>query len=118
MAFIMPFTGYGAYRLLSGLLPSERGKAVAAGIGGWVGLNAAAFTTALMLGIQPLLHTGADGRALYAPYPLSVAIPAMMLGHLTLFGAVEGLITGLAVYYLQRSQSAWIFQSAAEEAGP
>lgn len=118
MAFIMPFTGYGTYRLLSGLLASERGKAVAAGIGGWVGLNAAAFTTALMLGIQPLLHTGADGRALYAPYPLSVAIPAMMLGHLTLAGAVEGLITGLTVYFLRRSQSAWIFQSAAEEAGP
>ena len=118
MAFVMPFTGYAAYRLLSGLLASEKGKAVAAGIGGWLGLNAAALTTALMLGIQPLLHTGADGRALYAPYPLSVAIPAMMLGHLTLAGAVEGLITGLTVYFLRRSQSAWVFQSAAEEAGP
>jgi cobalt/nickel transport system permease protein len=118
MAFVMPFTGYAAYRLLSGLLASEKGKAVAAGIGGWVGLNAAALTTALMLGIQPLLHTGADGRALYAPYPLSVAIPAMMLGHLTLAGAVEGLITGLTIYFLRRSQSAWVFQSAAEEAGP
>jgi len=118
MAFVMPFTGYAAFRLLSGLLVSEKGKAVAAGIGGWLGLNAAALTTALMLGIQPLLHTGADGRALYAPYPLSVAIPAMMLGHLTLAGAVEGLITGLTVYFLRRSQSAWVFQSAAEEAGP
>jgi cobalt/nickel transport system permease protein len=118
IAFVMPFTGYAAYRLLSGLLASEKGKAVAAGIGGWVGLNAAALTTALMLGIQPLLHTGADGRALYAPYPLSVAIPAMMLGHLTLAGTVEGLITGLTVYFLRRSQSAWVFQSAAEEAGP
>jgi cobalt/nickel transport system permease protein len=118
MAFIMPFTGYGTYRLLSGLLASERGKAVAAGIGGWVGLNAAAFTTALMLGIQPLLHTGADGRALYAPYPLSVAIPAMMLGHLTLAGTVEGLITGLAVYFLRRSQSAWVLQAGTEDTGP
>lgn len=115
MAFVMPFTGYAAYRLLSGLLASEKGKAVAAGIGGWVGLNVAAFTTALMFGIQPLLHTGADGRALYAPYPLSVAIPAMMLGHLTLAGAVEGLITGLAVYFFRRTQSAWVLRPAAEE---
>ena len=118
MAFVMPFTGYGVYRLLSGLLASEKGKAVAAGIGGWVGLNCAAFTTALMLGLQPLLHTGADGRALYAPYPFSVAIPAMLLGHLTVAGAVEGLITGLAVYFLGRSQSAWVFRGAAKETGP
>jgi cobalt/nickel transport system permease protein len=116
MAFIMPFTGYGTYRLLSRLSFSERGNAVAAGIGGWVGLNAAAFTTALMFGIQPLLHTGADGRALYAPYPLSVAIPAMMFGHLTLAGAVEGLITGLAVFFLRRSESAWVLQPDAKEA--
>jgi len=118
MAFVMPFTGYAAYSLLSRLLSSEKGKAVAAGIGGWVGLNCAAFTTALMLGLQPLLHTGTDGRALYAPYPFSVAIPAMMLGHLTLFGMVEALITGLAVYFLRRSQSAWVFQPAAEEREP
>jgi cobalt/nickel transport system permease protein len=115
MAFIMPFTGYGVYRLLSRAFPSEKGKAVAAGVGGWVGLNCAAFSTALMVGIQPWLHTGADGRALYAPFPLSVAIPAMLLGHLVLFGVVEGLITGLAVYYLQRSRSAWILQPATGE---
>jgi cobalt/nickel transport system permease protein len=118
IAFVMPFTGYGVYRLLSRLFSSEKGKAVAAGIGGWVGLNAAAFTTALMFGIQPLLHTSADGRALYAPYPLSVAIPAMMLGHLTLAGAAEALITGLAVYFLGGSQSAWVFRPAAEETRP
>jgi cobalt/nickel transport system permease protein len=115
IAFVMPFTGYGVYSLLSRLFSSEKGKAVAAGIGGWVGLNSAALTTALMFGIQPLLHTGADGRALYAPYPLSVAIPAMLLGHLTLFGAVEALITGLVVHFLQRSESAWILRMAAEE---
>ena len=118
IAFVMPFTGYGVYSLLSRLFSSEKGKAVAAGIGGWVGLNSAALTTALMFGIQPLLHTGADGRALYAPYPLSVAIPAMMLGHVFLFGVVEALVTGLAVHYLQRSRSAWVLQTAAGEATP
>ena len=117
MAFIMPFTGYFAYRLLSRLFPSERGRVAAAGVGGWVGLNCAAFTTALMLGIQPWLHTGADGRALYAPYPLAVALPAMLLPHLVPFGVVEGLVTGLVVHYLQRSRSAWILQPAAGGAG-
>jgi cobalt/nickel transport system permease protein len=117
IAFVMPFAGYGIYRLLIRRLSSDTGRPVAAGIGGWMGLNAAAFTTALMFGIQPLLHTGADGRALYAPYPLSVAIPAMMLGHATIAGAVEALMTGLVVHFLQRSQSAWVVQPAAEETG-
>ncbi len=115
IAFVMPFTGYFSYRLLSRLFSSERGKAVAAGIAGWIGLNCAAFTTALMFGLQPLLHTGADGRALYAPYPLSIAIPAMMLEHLFLFGLVEALVTGLIVHYLQRSESAWILRTTAGE---
>jgi len=116
MGFVMPFTGYYAYRLLARLFPSDRGMAVSAGIGGWIGLNAAAITTAVMFGIQPLLHTGPDGRALYAPYPLSVAVPAMMIQHLTLFGTAEGLITGLVVHYLQRSRSAWVLQAPGKEA--
>ena len=110
IAFLMPFTGYYAYRALSRVFPSEKGRAVAAGIGGWIGLNAAALSTAVLFGIQPLLHRAADGRALYAPFPLSVSVPAMMLSHLTVFGAAEALITGLAVRYLQRSRSAWILE--------
>jgi cobalt/nickel transport system permease protein len=112
IAFVMPFSGYGTYRLLSALFSSDRGRAVAAGIAGWVGLNAAAFTTAVMFGIQPLLHTAPDGRALYSPYPLSVALHAMMLQHMTVFGGVEALITGAVVSYLQRSKSAWILGKA------
>ncbi|NJD63364.1 MAG: cobalt transporter CbiM [Deltaproteobacteria bacterium] len=116
MAFLMPFSGYYAYRGLCRVFPSVKGNAVAAGIGGWLGLNAAALSTAVMFGIQPLLHTGADGRALYAPYPLSVAVPAMMLQHLTIFGLAEALVTGLVVHHLQRSRSAWILQATSEKA--
>jgi len=111
IAFVMPFTGYYTYRLLCRALPSGRGRILAAGIGGYVGLNAAAFTTAVMFGIQPLLHTLPDGRALYAPYPLSVAVHAMMLQHMTVIGAVEALVTGLAVKSLHRSKSAWVLNS-------
>jgi len=110
MAFIMPFTGYAVYRSLSPFLPSRKGDAVAAAIAGWVGLTVAAFTTALMFGIQPLLHTSSDGRALYAPYPLLVTVPAMVLEHLLLFGVVEALLTGLVVYHLRASRSAWVIQ--------
>jgi cobalt/nickel transport system permease protein len=117
IAFVMPFTGYAVYRLLARPLSSRTGQAVAAGIGGWIGLTAAAFTAALMFGVQPLLHTAPDGRALYAPYPLSVTVPAMVLEHLLLFGLVEGLLTGLVVYYLQLSRSARLVGTVASE-GP
>jgi cobalt/nickel transport system permease protein len=116
IAFVMPFVGYAVYRGLARWFPSAKGLAIAAGIAGWVGLTAAAFTTALMFGIQPLLHTASDGRALYAPYPLAVTVPAMVLEHLLLFGLVEGVLTGLVVYYLQCSRSAWILQPADGEA--
>ena len=110
IAFVMPFAGYAVYRCLARWFPSAKGLAIAAGIAGWLGLTAAAFTTALMFGIQPLLHSAGDGRAVYAPYPLIVTVPAMVLEHLLLFGLVEGLLTGLVVYYLQCSRSAWILQ--------
>ncbi len=115
LAFVMPFVGYGVYRWLSGLLPARKGRAVAAALGGWMGLTAAAFTTSLMFGLQPLLHTGPDGRALYAPYPLLVTVPAMVLEHLLLFGVVEALLTGLVVFHLEGSRSAWVLQPTPKE---
>ena len=115
IAFVMPFVGYAVYRWLTGLLLSRKARAAAAAIGAWLGLTAAAFTTALMLGIQPLLHAASDGRALYAPYPLSVTVPVLALEHLAVFGVVEALLTGLVVYHLQGSRSAWVLQRALSE---
>ena len=38
----------------------------------------------------PLLFHDATGAPLYAPYPLSIAVPAMLAGHLMLAGVAEG----------------------------
>ena len=46
-----------------------------------------------MFGIQPVIASGPDGRPLYAPYPLSIAIPVMAIEHLLLFSIVEGVVT-------------------------
>jgi cobalt/nickel transport system permease protein len=116
MAFVMPFVGYYTYRFLARRLATENWQAVAAGIGGWAGLSAAALSAAVMFGIQPLLHTGADGRPLYAPYPLAVAVPVMFLEHAAVFGVVEGLITGMVYRYLQRGHLAWILHPGGEVA--
>jgi len=102
MAIILPFVGYGTYRLLAAGSPilSTR-RAVAAGIGSYVGITVAAFAVGVELGIEPIFFSQ-NGHALYSPYGLSEAIPAMVAAHA--FGAsiVEALITGLGVAYLQR----------------
>src|SRR5512135_1590697 len=56
IAFVMPVTGYLVYRLIGkGAQEVSRRRWVAGAVGGYVGLNAAAFTTAIMFGLQPLL---------------------------------------------------------------
>jgi len=105
IAFVMPMTGYWAYRLIGGRAPAaSRRRWIAAAIGGYIGLNIAAVTTAVMFGLQPLLARGPDGRPLYFPYPLEVAIPVMALQHLLLFGIIEAVITALLVIYFQRTE--------------
>jgi cobalt/nickel transport system permease protein len=72
-------------------------------VGGWTGLTVAAFFAGVEFGIQPMLFHSADGTPLYAPYPLSVSIPAMVIPHALIASVVEGLVTGLVVAYLVRA---------------
>lgn len=104
MAVIGPFVGYGVYRLIAGRseLTSPR-RALAAAIGGYIGINAAALATAIEMGIQPDLFHNAAGAPLYSPYHLSQTIPAMAVAHLTIAGLAEAILTGAVVAYLQRA---------------
>ena len=99
MAFVLPMIGYGIYKLLHGHISNP----IAAGIGGYVGINAAAFAAAIEFGLQPILFTNEYGQALYCPYPLSISIPAMMIGHLTIFGLAEAIFTGGMAAFLAKS---------------
>ncbi len=102
MAFAMPFTGYFVYRLLTSRMPEDSPRrALAAGIGAYLGLNIAAVLTAIILGIQPALFHDDAGRALYFPFGLRVTIPAIMSAHLTIAGMAEATVTAIAVRYLQ-----------------
>lgn len=102
MGIVLPFVGYATYRLLAAGSPvlSTR-RAVAAGIGAYLGITAAALAVGIELGIEPALFSE-DGHALYSPYGLGEAIPAMILTHVLGASIVEGLVTGLGVAYLQR----------------
>ncbi len=101
MAFILPFVGYGVYRILAGRSPmlSER-RVWAAGIGAYVGISVSALAVGIELGVEPLLFSQ-NGHALYSPYGLTEAIPAMLIAHM--FGAsiVEALVTALGVAWIQ-----------------
>jgi cobalt/nickel transport system permease protein len=104
MAIVGSLVGYATYRLVawrSGLGSARR--MVAAGLAGYTAINVAALCAAIEFGIQPLLFHDASGTPLYAPYPLRIAIPAMMLGHLTLAGLAELIISSGMVAYLQRT---------------
>jgi cobalt/nickel transport system permease protein len=107
MAIVGSLVAYWVYRAIAGRSAISSGRRViAAAAAGYVAINVAALLAAIEFGIQPALFTDAAGAPLYAPYPLSVAIPAMMLGHLTIAGLAELVVTGGVVAYLQRSDPA------------
>jgi len=107
MAIVSSLVAYAAYRIIAGgaALVSRR-RVVAAAIAGYLAVNAAALCAAVEFGIQPMLFHTAQGVPLYAPYPLHIAIPAMMIGHLAVAGVAEAAITAGLVAYLQSADSA------------
>jgi cobalt/nickel transport system permease protein len=125
MAVAGALVAYAVYRLIAGrsALTSAR-RVAAAGIAGYCAVNVSALLAAVEFGIQPLLYRDASGAPLYCPYPLSVAIPAMMLGHLTIAGIAEAFVSAGVVAFLQRSDLSLLKSAAgpavktAAEAGP
>jgi cobalt/nickel transport system permease protein len=104
MAVILPFVGYGIYRLVAGRAALSSGRrVVAAAVGSYVGICTAALACGTELGIQPDLFKSASGAPLYCPYHLSQSVPAMLLAHLTAAGLVEAVLTAGVVTYLQRA---------------
>jgi len=104
MAIAGALVAYLIYRLVAGRSPlASARRVVAAGIAGYVAINFSALLAALEFGIQPLLYKDAAGAPLYCPYPLSIAIPAMMIGHLTVAGLAELAVSAGVVAFLQRS---------------
>jgi cobalt/nickel transport system permease protein len=109
MAVVMPFVSYWAFKLIKGDANNGARFYVAAFLAGWIGLSVAATLTGFEFGIQPLLASGPDGKPLYAPYPLSVAVPAMALEHMLLFGLVEGMVTALVLKYFVKHESGLVY---------
>jgi cobalt/nickel transport system permease protein len=105
MAVIMPFVGFYLYRLIAGDRPGGGRRIAASGIAAYVAMVAASIAAGVEFGIQPLIAHTAAGQALYAPYPLAVAVPAMAVEHLLFFGWIEAFITMGIVAVLARQDS-------------
>ncbi len=129
MAFVLPFAGYYAYRLIAGkawTADKVSGTATKAGrnrnylgliLGSYIGINLAALCAAIEFGIQPALFHDAAGQPLYCPYPLSVSIPAMLIPHLLVAGLVEAVYTAAITVFLHKVEPASALDAGAADAG-
>lgn len=103
MAVVLPYVAYAIYQAMTkNEAVNSKRRVIASAVGAWAGLTIAAFIAAVEFGIQPLLWHAADGTPLYAPYPLSVSIPAMVIPHILVASVIEGLVTALVIAYLIR----------------
>jgi len=121
IAFVGTFAGYGLYRLITTIISrfvsgknlgtephgSSRWsvEAIAAAMSAYAGMNAAALFTALELGLQPLIYGPDSAGSGYFPYSPAVAIPAVMLPHLTLIGPLEAVVAALVVTFMGKSKN-------------
>ena len=104
IACVGPFLGYAVFRLLRVVLP-KRHQALAAGVAAYLGLNASALLVAFLLGIQPHLAVGSDGKPLYFPFDLSHTLPGLVLPHLLVAGVIEGVVTAAGYQYLAKTHA-------------
>jgi cobalt/nickel transport system permease protein len=105
MAIAGSLVSYAVYRMVAGSAPVESPRReMAAALAGYLAINVSALLAAIEFGIQPIFFHDATGAPLYAPYPLHIAIPAMMIGHLTVAGLAEMVVSAGVVAYLQRAE--------------
>lgn len=116
VALVGSLAGYGAYRVIlrvaAWFVRTETGEAredgpplsarlVAGGVAAYLAINLGAFFAAVELGLQPWIYRDQTGAA-YFPFPLEVAIPAVMLPHLLAVGMLEASVTVLVLFFFHR----------------
>jgi cobalt/nickel transport system permease protein len=102
MGVVMPFVTILVFKLIRGKAAGGWRVYLGAFLSGYIALVVAATVTGFEFGIQPLIAS-VNGKALYAPYPLEVAVPAMAIEHMILFGFVEGLVTVLVLMFFLKN---------------
>jgi cobalt/nickel transport system permease protein len=110
MGVVIPFSAYCVYKVVStGAEITSSRRVIAAALAGYISLSLAAGFTGFEFGIQPLLHTSAEGVPLYMPYGLNITMPTMMLEHILVFAVLEALVTALIFAYIQRTDTSLLY---------
>jgi len=109
MAVFMSFVAYYIFKLLGKRSAGNKRIFFSAFISGYLSLVMTSILAAVEFGIQPMIASDNYGKALYCPYDLSIAIPAMAIEHLLIFGIIEGIITAIIVSYFLRNEPGLIY---------
>jgi len=99
-ALAMGLTGAAVTVGVFGLL-AKLHRPAAAVFGVWLGVVVAAALVALILGIQPLMGSDADGQPLFFPFGPAVTLPVVVGPHL-IIGLGEGLLTWMVLSVVER----------------
>lgn len=102
MALILPFAAWFSFKLIAGKSASKIRLNMASFFSGYISLNITALVTAIEIGIQPLIAKSLNGTPLYAPFPLKITLPAMVIDSL-FFGLIEGLVTLFIFRYFYKN---------------
>lgn len=105
----MPFVAFYLFKLINMRSVNPGRMFFASFTAGYLSLVLTAILTAVQFGIQPLIASNAEGIPLYCPYDLSIAVPAMAIEHLIIFGIVEGLVTALIVRYFFKNENSMVY---------
>jgi len=104
MAIAGSLVAYSAYRLIAGRASAgSKRRIVGSAVAGYLAINVSALLASIEFGVQPMLFKDASGAPLYFPYPLSISVPAMMIGHLSFGGLAELIVTAGVVLYMDRT---------------
>ena len=109
MAVFMPFIAYYVFKFISNISKKRTNLFLSSFLSGYISMVMGAVITAIEFGIQPLIASNADGKALYCPYPLKIALPVMAVEHLLLIGIIEGIITFLIIKYFYKNEPNLIY---------
>jgi len=116
MGVVVSFVGFYTYKFISGNSDiMDKKRIIAAAFAGWFSLTVAALCCGIELGMQPILEHTAAGVPLYMPYPLSVTVPAMVIGHAISFSIVEALFSVLIFAYIQRTDASLFYGQISQE---
>jgi cobalt/nickel transport system permease protein len=129
IAFAGPFAGYGMYRLVTGIVgriaagkaatgghgssPGLKAQVMGTALASYIGINVAAWLTALELGIQPLIYSAGQASTGYFPYGLGVSVPAIVIPHMSFVGALEAIVAALIVGFIREGNKPMANQKSA-----